>query len=57
MQVYETTMIYGDVPFSEAWKKEIKYPKFDDQKDVLNGVIDMLDQALATAECTANNQQ
>lgn len=28
-------------------EKEIKYPKFDDQKDVLNGVIDMLDQALA----------
>ncbi|WP_302587413.1 SusD/RagB family nutrient-binding outer membrane lipoprotein, partial [Parabacteroides goldsteinii] len=55
MQVYETTMIYGDVPFSEAWKKEIKYPKFDDQKDVLNGVIDMLDQALAMIDINDKN--
>lgn len=55
MQVYETTMIYGDVPFSEAWKKEIKYPKFDDQKDVLNGVIDMLDQALAMIDLDDKN--
>lgn len=36
-------------------EKEIKYPKFDDQKDVLNGVIDMLDQALAMIDINDKN--
>ena len=44
--VYETTMIWGDVPFTEAWKENIKYPKFDSQETVLNGIIDLLDEAL-----------
>ncbi len=46
MQAYEATLLFGDVPFSEAWKKEIKYPKLDSQKEVLNGVIAMLDEAI-----------
>lgn len=45
--VYEATMIWGDIPFSEAWNKDIKYPKFDSQQYVLNGAIKMLDEALA----------
>lgn len=55
MQVYEATMTFGDIPFSEAWKKDIKYPKFDAQKDVLSGVITMLDQALATIDLNDKN--
>ncbi len=46
-QVYEATMLWGDIPFSEAWNHDIKYPKFDAQKDVLNGVIALLDEALS----------
>ena len=46
MQVYETTLLFGDVPFTESWKKEIKYPKFDKQKDILNAVVGMLDEAI-----------
>lgn len=46
MQIYEATMLFGDVPFSEAWNKDIQYPKLDAQKDVLNGIISMLDEAI-----------
>jgi len=45
--VYETTCLYGDIPFSEAWKDEISYPKFDAQKDVFEGVLKLLDEAIA----------
>lgn len=44
--IYEATMIWGDIPFTEAWKIDIKYPRFDKQEVVLNGVIDMLDEAV-----------
>lgn len=45
-QVYEATMLYGDIPFSEAWNNDIKAPKFDSQKDVLEGAIGLLDKAI-----------
>lgn len=45
--VYEATMLWGDIPFSEAWVEGIKYPKFDSQEAVLNGIINLLDEALA----------
>ncbi len=44
---YHATMIWGDIPFSEAIDLEIDYPKFDNQRDVLNGVIALLDEAIA----------
>jgi len=47
MMVYDITTTFGDVPFTEAWKAEILYPKFDDQKTVLEGTLTLLDQALA----------
>lgn len=47
--VYECSMIWGDIPFSEAWKG-IDAPKFDTQKDVLDGVLALLDEALAQIE-------
>lgn len=44
---WETTMLFGDIPYSEAWKiDEIKQPKFDSQKDVLYSLIDLLDEAI-----------
>jgi len=43
---YECTMIWGDVPYSEAWTDE-NYPNFDEQKNILNGLITLLDEAIA----------
>lgn len=48
--IYECTTIYGDIPFSEAWRSDVSYPKFDSQKDVFEGVLTMLDNALAQFE-------
>ena len=36
----------GDIPFTEAWIEGVKYPKFDSQEVVLNGVVSLLDEAL-----------
>ena len=47
LTAYDLTMIYGDVPFSEAWNPDIPYPKFDAQQEILNGVVALLDEALA----------
>lgn len=44
--VLDGTMIYGDIPFSEAWDPAISHPKFDTQEEVLNGLISLLDEAL-----------
>ncbi len=45
--MYECTTIWGDVPFSEAWRSDIAYPKFDSQKDVFEELIGLLDEAVA----------
>ncbi|HWJ92770.1 MAG TPA: SusD/RagB family nutrient-binding outer membrane lipoprotein [Flavisolibacter sp.] len=45
--VYDLTTTFGDVPFSEAWRADISYPKFDPQKNVFEGAIALLDEALA----------
>lgn len=47
MAAYEITTAFGDVPFSEAWNISVAYPKFDAQKDVFEGAIKLLDDALA----------
>lgn len=44
--VYETTMIYGDVPYFEAWTDEAN-PAFDSQEEILNDLILKLDEAIA----------
>ncbi|MCW3112806.1 MAG: hypothetical protein JWR18_1202 [Segetibacter sp.] len=44
---YDATTLYGDVPFTEAWDPNISYPKFDPQPVVFEGIIKMLDEALA----------
>lgn len=50
---YELTTVYGDVPYAEAFKSNIPYPKFDSQQAVLNGVITTLDAALAQFDETS----
>lgn len=54
---------FGDIPFSEAGSLEtsssIKYPKFDDAKNLYNTLIDGLDEAskyFATLNLPANTQ-
>lgn len=45
--VWESSMLYGDIPYSEAWNIEgTQTPKFDTQKDVFYSVIGLLDEAL-----------
>lgn len=43
----DLTSLYGDVPFTEALNTDIIYPKFDPQPVVLQGVVNLADQALA----------
>lgn len=51
--MYECTTLYGDVPFKESWKESIPYPAFDSQKDVFEGVITLLDEAVAAIDPTS----
>lgn len=49
------TQIYGDIPFSEATKvEEFPNPKFDDQLDVLRGIIDRADEGIALLQEDTN---
>ncbi len=46
--MYDATMIWGDIPYSEAWQAStIPYPKFDRQEDLLNSLLALLDEAIA----------
>jgi hypothetical protein len=45
--MFEATTIWGDIPFSEAWKTEISYPKFDAQPEVFAGILALLDKSIA----------
>ena len=47
MIFWSTTVIWGDVPFSEAVNPEFDLPNFDPQEQVLNGIINLLDEAIA----------
>lgn len=45
--MYTATMIWGDVPYSEAWQAEaIPYPHFDKQQDIFNSLLNLLDEAI-----------
>jgi hypothetical protein len=41
-------VLYGDVPYSEAWNSSVPYPKYDAQKDVFESLLKLLDGTLAT---------
>lgn len=49
----QTTYLWGDIPFSEAATGEVDFPKFDTQEAVLNGVIKMLDDAIAMIDANS----
>jgi TPR repeat protein len=44
---YDITTLYGDAPFTEALNTEVPYPKFDTQPQIFEGIIKMMDEALA----------
>lgn len=48
--VYEATMLFGDIAYSEAWNREISYPKFDSQEQVLESLINLLDEAIVALD-------
>ncbi len=50
--IYECTMIYGDIPYTQAWNSEYAYPEFDSQEDILKGLINDLDEAIAQIDPT-----
>ncbi|MFZ1806346.1 MAG: SusD/RagB family nutrient-binding outer membrane lipoprotein [Cyclobacteriaceae bacterium] len=41
----QTSFLWGDIPFSEAATGEVDLPKFDSQEDVLNGSLQLLNEA------------
>lgn len=43
----QTSLLWGDIPFSEAATGDVDLPKFDKQADVLNGCVALLDEAIA----------
>ena len=50
----QTSLLWGDIPFSEAANGETNWPKFDKQQDVLNGCIKLLDDAIGMMNVNAN---
>ncbi|SDM12679.1 Starch-binding associating with outer membrane [Catalinimonas alkaloidigena] len=51
MTYYHTTLMWGDVPYSQAvdldgQELQTDFPEFDPQEQVLNGVITLLDEAV-----------
>lgn len=49
----QTSLLWGDIPFTEAATGEVDFPKFDKQQDVLNGSIAMLDEAIGLIDLNA----
>ena len=47
MIYWSTTVIWGDVPYSESINPDFDQPNFDSQEQVLNGVLSLLDEAIA----------
>lgn len=43
----QTSLLWGDIPFSEAATGKVDLPKFDKQPDVLNGCVALLDESIA----------
>lgn len=50
LNLYQATVMFGDIPFSEAFSTEIAEPKFEPQKDVLDGIIALLDEAIGSID-------
>jgi hypothetical protein len=62
MTYWTTTMLWGDVPYTQAVDVDFDNvainelnPQFDGQETVLNGVLDLLDQAIANIDPATPN--
>jgi hypothetical protein len=52
--MYEATTLYGDIPYSQAWQGDVyPYPKYDAQKDVLESLLTLLDQAITQIDVSS----
>ncbi|MBB6108815.1 Starch-binding associating with outer membrane [Mucilaginibacter lappiensis] len=52
--MYEATTLYGDIPYSQAFQPDkYPYPKYDAQKDVLESLLKLLDEAIAQIDPTS----
>ncbi|MBU0696335.1 MAG: SusD/RagB family nutrient-binding outer membrane lipoprotein [Bacteroidetes bacterium] len=52
--LYETTTLFGDIPFSEAYQPDkFPSPHYDNQKDVLEGVISLCNEAISQIDVTS----
>lgn len=49
----QTSLLWGDIPFTEAATGKVDFPKFDKQQDVVNGSIAMLDEAIGLIDLNA----
>ncbi len=49
----QTSLLWGDIPFTEAANGKVDFPKFDKQQDVLNGTITLLDEAIGLIDLNA----
>lgn len=48
--MYEATMLWGDIPYREAWVESVRYPKFDSQESILNDLLGVYDEAIQTID-------
>ncbi|MBC7923334.1 MAG: SusD/RagB family nutrient-binding outer membrane lipoprotein, partial [Ferruginibacter sp.] len=49
----QTSLLWGDIPFTEAANGEVDFPRFDPQPTVLNGALAMLDEAIGQMDGTS----
>jgi hypothetical protein len=49
----QTSLLWGDIPFSEAASGKVDFPKFDRQQDVLAGCVSLIDEALSQMDATS----
>lgn len=46
------TALYGDIPYFQAFKDDVSYPKYDDDKAIIPALFDELDEARAMLSTT-----
>lgn len=55
--LFEATSLFGDVPYSEAYDiDKFPYPKYDGQKDVLESLLKLLDEANAQIDVASTEK-
>ncbi|MBB6462040.1 SusD/RagB family nutrient-binding outer membrane lipoprotein [Flammeovirga kamogawensis] len=53
---YHLTLMFEDIPFTESLNTDILFPKGDTQENVLKGIVQMIDQAVADID-VGNNEK